>query len=65
MHGAVTVGDYMVIIGGIGASGSAVVQLSVYEFACNQWTDVTDLTLADGKLLHSLTFSLCVWDFTS
>jgi len=45
MHGAVTVGDnYMLVIGGIGLSGSAVVQLSICDFACNQWIDVVSLT---------------------
>lgn len=40
MHGAVTTDDYLVLIGGIGTSGSSVIQLYVFMYSCGQWTDV-------------------------
>ena len=52
MHGAVTTDDYMVLIGGIGTSGSTVVQLYVYMYTCAQWTDVA--ALMAGKFSHTL-----------
>ena len=35
--------ELMVVVGGIGVLGSTVVQLYVYIYACNEWTDVTPL----------------------
>jgi len=43
MHGAVTTDDYLVLIGGIGTSGSTVIQLYVFMYSCGQWTDVAAL----------------------
>ena len=43
MHGAVSVDDYMVLVGGIGVLGTTVVQLCVFMYACSEWTDVTAL----------------------
>jgi len=35
--------ELMVVVGGIGVLGSSVVQLYVYIYTCNEWTDVTPL----------------------
>jgi len=43
LHGAVTSDDWLVIVGGIGVTGDAVSQLSVYQYDCHQWTDLTRL----------------------
>jgi len=43
MHGAVTVGDYLVLVGGVGVMAGPIVQLSVYMFTCSQWTDLASL----------------------
>ena len=41
LHGAVSVnGDYMVLMGGVGVSSNAIVQLYVYVYACNRWIDI-------------------------
>jgi len=61
MHGAVTTNDYLVLVGGIGVSGSSVVQLSVYTYACNQWTDVAGLML--GKFCSTRQASSKVTEF--
>ena len=58
MHGAVIVGDYMVVIGGVGLSGSAVVQLSLYDIACNHCTHIAHLSA--GKL--SPTSVISFWE---
>ena len=50
LHGAVSVnGDYMVLMGGVGVSSNAIVQLYVYVYACNRWIDIA--ALDTGKLV--------------
>jgi len=44
LHGAVSTNDLMVVVGGVGVTGDTVTQLSVYQYACGQWTDLTALT---------------------
>ena len=58
MHGAVTSNDLMVIVGGIGATGDTVSQLSLYQFDCHRWTaDITrlmpgELSSVNHRSLH-------------
>ena len=44
MHGAVTTDELMVVVGGLGASGDSVSQLTVYQYHCRHWIDLTHLT---------------------
>jgi len=49
MHGSVTTSDFLLLIGGIDVSGNTIHQLHMYNYACNQWTDLT--TVMTGELL--------------